>query len=135
VRWLATWLYDRRLILDGGRNFATRRYVRKVSVVGTERQTTVLLLRTELRLELKSHPLSAIQVWADIAVGLREMRWLDIVHSVIWTKYSVKGESVRPYVYVCSIFDTTKTKLTKLRGLISPHANYTDRAAAAGRRS
>jgi len=34
------------------------------------------------------------------------------------------------HLMVCAF----KTKLTKLRGL-SPHANYTDRAAAAGRRS
>jgi hypothetical protein len=34
------WLYDRRLIPDGGRHFATRRYVRRGFVVGTEHQTT-----------------------------------------------------------------------------------------------
>jgi len=66
----------------------------------------VLLLRTELRLGLKSHPLSAIQVWAAIAVVLHEIWWLDMVHNVIWIKYSVKGSRVRPYVYVCSMFDT-----------------------------
>jgi len=42
--------------------------------------------------------------------------------------------SLRKHVRELRIFNTiTKTK-TKLRGL-SPHANYTDRAAAVGRRS
>jgi len=61
-----------------------------------------------------------------------EMRFLRSVRR--YTRLDkIRSEIIRKELEIPGIQDV-RNKKTKLRGL-SPHANYTDRAAAAGRRS
>ena len=62
------------------------------------------------------------------------MRQSDIYVTEVYSDVGTNRVQVCYINHTFNLTVTTKTKKTKLRGL-SPHANYTDRAAAAGRRS